>query len=179
MTKLPSFETVEGRTTKSEAAVTKNLTVNELLGKAPPTTDENVIATYRGILEASAYAAADAAAELILEYQEQRDRGEKYQPDAKLVDEFEAASEALDRSWRGYVSRTNRAAAPIVSNAIEGHLGPDIAMFIEGSLEKLWKARYEVFDEHCRATGVYERIGAERVAAPSHEPDSAGPKIDR
>jgi hypothetical protein len=164
MIKLPS-PTVVGPVTKSEAAVTENLTINEMLGKAPPTTDERVIATYRGVLEASAYAAADAVAELILEYQEQRDRGEKYHPDAKLVDEFEAAIEALDRSWRGYLSRTNRAAAPVVSRAIETHLGPDIAGFVEGSLEKLWRARYERLDAHCRATGVYERIGAERAAA--------------
>jgi hypothetical protein len=151
--------------TKSEAAMTENLTINEMLGEAPPATDERVIATYREILEASAYAAADAVAELILRCLE-RDRGEGYQPDdGKLVDEFEAAIEALDRSWRIYVSRTDRAAAPIVSHAIETHLGPNIAGFVEGSLEKLWKARYERIDAHCRAAGVYGRIGAERAGS--------------
>jgi hypothetical protein len=150
----------------TEAAVTANRpTINEILGEAPPTTDEGVIATYRGILEAWAYAAADALAELVLQHLEQRERHEQYQPDQQLVAAFSSAIETLDRSWRGYVARTDRAAAPIVSHAIESYLGPDIAMFVEGSLEKFWKARYEVFDEHCRATGVYERIGAERAAA--------------
>jgi hypothetical protein len=70
--------TTQTETNNTEpAAVTANRpTINEMLGEAPPTTDERVIATYRGILEASAHAAADAVAELVLQHLEQRGRGE-------------------------------------------------------------------------------------------------------
>jgi hypothetical protein len=108
--------------------------IDELLPE--PTADECVISVYTGILQASATAAADALTECVLTCVEQREAGENYQPDPQQHDELISAMERLDNSWRGYVRRVGKSAGPIVAEAIESYLGPDIAGFVEIMLDR-------------------------------------------
>ena len=95
-------------------------------------------------LAGAAYAAADAALELITVRVELRRRSEGACTDGPEVTRAMEALFDLDRAWRAYVHDTQRDdAAAIVYEAAEFWGGATVAALVEGALEAVWEDRQQ------------------------------------
>lgn len=118
--------------------------IAEMLGDPlPPDWQEaHAVEGRQECLAASAYAAADAALELIVVRSELQRRREVGSVDAPEVQQAVRALLDLDRAWRTYAHTTQRDdAAAIVYSATEYWAGATIAALIEGSIEAIWADR--------------------------------------
>jgi hypothetical protein len=119
--------------------------IAEMLGDALPPDWREALAIEgrQECLAGAAYAAADAALDLITVRVELRRRSTQAGPDSSP--EVKRAVEALfdlDRAWRAYVHDTQRDdAAAIVYEAAEFWAGATVAALIEGALESVWEDR--------------------------------------
>ena len=130
----------------------------------PDWRDELAIQARQEHLAVLAYAAADAAAELILREGEARRRNERLTAGSAAMQAWLDALFALDRGWRRYTHDTQRSdAGAIVYEAAEGWGGASLALFVEGGLDLARTCKRRAVEESGLA--LTRPMGVQRRAA--------------